>query len=58
VATVRAQEPALFDDEMARQVREMLAEAVEREAQFAADLLGLGVPGLSPADMRAYLQDV
>ena len=31
-----------------QQVREMLAEAVECEAQFAEDLLGQGVAGLSP----------
>ena len=58
VETVRAQEPGLFDDAMASQVREMLAEAVECEAQFAADLLGHGVAGLSLADMRAYLEHV
>ena len=58
VETVRAEEPDLFDDEMERQVREMLAEAVECEVSFAEDLLGQGVPGMSPADMRAYLQHV
>ena len=58
VETVRAQEPGLFDDEMARQVRDMLAEAVECEAQFAEDLLGQGVAGLSLADMRGYLEHV
>jgi ribonucleoside-diphosphate reductase beta chain len=58
VETVRAQEPGLFDDEMARQVREMLAEAVECEAEFARDLLGQGVAGLSAADMRGYLEHV
>jgi ribonucleoside-diphosphate reductase beta chain len=58
VATVRAQEPGLFDEKMAAQVREMLAEAVECEAQFAADLLGAGVAGLPLADMRAYLEHV
>ena len=36
------EEPDLFDDELARQVREMLAEAVECETQFAEDLLGAG----------------
>jgi len=41
---------------MAGQVREMLAEAVDCETQFAADLLGQGVPGLSLADMREYLR--
>jgi ribonucleoside-diphosphate reductase beta chain len=58
VATIRAEEPGLFDDELAQQVREMLAEAVECEVQFAEDLLGQGVPGLSVADMRSYLQHV
>jgi ribonucleoside-diphosphate reductase beta chain len=58
VETVRAQEPGLFDDQMARKVREMLAEAVECEAQLATDLLGQGVAGLSLADMRGYLEHV
>jgi ribonucleoside-diphosphate reductase beta chain len=58
VDVVRREEPGLFDEAMVEQVREMLAEAVECEAQFAADLLGLGVPGMSPADMRGYLQHV
>ncbi len=58
VETVRREEPGLFDEQMAGQVREMLAEAVDCEAQFAADLLGPGVPGMSVADMREYLQHV
>lgn len=58
VDIVRAQEPGLFDDEMAGQVRDMLAEAVECEVQFAGDLLGQGVAGLSLGDMRSYLQHV
>jgi ribonucleoside-diphosphate reductase beta chain len=58
VETVRAEEPALFDDELTGQVREMLAEAVDCEVQFAEDLLGRGVPGMSLADMRAYLEHV
>ncbi|MFC0531823.1 ribonucleotide-diphosphate reductase subunit beta [Phytohabitans kaempferiae] len=58
VETVRREEPDLFDDAMAAQVGDMLAEAVECEAQFAEDLLGQGVPGLSLADMRAYLEHV
>jgi ribonucleoside-diphosphate reductase beta chain len=58
VDTVRREEPGLFDDPMAGQVREMLAEAVDCETQFAADLLGQGVPGLSLADMREYLRHV
>jgi len=58
VDVIRAEEPGLFDDELARQVRQMLAEAVDCEAQFAADLLGPGVAGLSLADMRGYLEHV
>ena len=58
VDTVRGEEPDLFDDELAAQVREMLTEGVECEAQFAEDLLGGGVAGLSLADMRAYLEHV
>jgi ribonucleoside-diphosphate reductase beta chain len=58
VDTVRVQEPGLFDSELTGQVRDMVAEAVECEAQFAADLLGRGVAGLSLADVRAYLEHV
>jgi ribonucleoside-diphosphate reductase beta chain len=58
VDTIRAQEPELFDDDLGQQVRDMIAEAVECEVQFAEDLLGQGVAGLSLADMRSYLQHV
>jgi len=58
VDTVRAEEPDLFDDELAARVREMVMEAVDAEAQFAEDLLGQGVAGLSTADMRSYLEYV
>jgi ribonucleoside-diphosphate reductase beta chain len=58
VDTVRAEEPNLFDDTMVQQVKDMLAEAVECEVQFAADLLEQGVSGMSLTDMREYLQHV
>jgi ribonucleoside-diphosphate reductase beta chain len=58
VDIVRGQEPDLFDAELAGQVRDMLAEAVECEAQFAEDLLGHGIGGLSVASLRTYLQHV
>ena len=58
VDTVRAEEPDLFDDEMAEAVKQMMIEAVEAEVQFAEDLLGAGVSGLPVADMRAYLEHV
>ena len=58
VETVRREEPELFDDELAGEVRDMLTEAVECEVQFAADLLDQGVSGMSLTDMREYLQHV
>ena len=58
VDTVRVEEPDLFDDTMVQLVKDMLAEAVECEVQFAADLLEQGVSGMSLADMREYLQHV
>jgi ribonucleoside-diphosphate reductase beta chain len=58
VDTVRAEEPELFDAQLTSQVRDMLAEAVQCEVQFAEDLLGLGVAGLSLADMQSYLEHV
>lgn len=58
VDTVRQEEPDLFDEQMADDVRQMLIEAVDAEAQFAEDLLEQGVAGLSIGDMREYLQFV
>lgn len=58
VDTVRREEPGLFDERMTRDVTRMLEEAVDCELQFADDLLGQGVPGLSIRDMRQYLQFV
>jgi ribonucleoside-diphosphate reductase beta chain len=58
VDTVRREEPDLWDDELARQVSDMLAEAVDCEYQFAEDLLGGGVSGMSLPDMRTYLEHV
>ena len=58
VDTVRAEEPGLFDDDLAQQIKQMLMEAVEAECQFAEDLLADGVAGLSIGDMREYLQYV
>lgn len=56
IKTARSEEPELFDDELQRQVVLMLEEAVECEMQFAQDVLSGGVAGLSPKDMRQYLQ--
>lgn len=56
VKKVRAEEPDLFDEYLTRQIVEMLDEAVECEMRFAEDILSGGVPGLSVADMRQYLE--
>ncbi len=56
VATVRREDPTLFDDAMRRDIHEMLEDAVRCEMHFAEDLLGQGVPGMSTADMRTYLE--
>ena len=56
VDTVRREEPELFDDELTRAVYEMIGEAIECETQFAEDLLGGGVAGLSVENLRGYLE--
>jgi len=56
VNTVRKEEPDLFDARMAEQVNEMLDDAIRCEMQFAEDLLGGGVAGLSVRDVRKYLE--
>jgi ribonucleoside-diphosphate reductase beta chain len=58
VDTIRAEEPDLFDEGLADDVRQMLAEAIDAEVAFAEDLLTGGVAGLSAVDMRAYLEHV
>lgn len=54
--TVEREEPHLFDDAWAAQVTQMLDEAVDCEAAFAEDVLGEGVVGMSPQEMRQYLE--
>ncbi len=58
IETVRREEPELFDDEWARQVRAMIEEAVECETTFAEDVLSGGVVGMTRIEMRQYLEYV
>ena len=58
IRTVRREQPALFDESWANEVRAMLADAVACETQFAGDVLSGGVAGLSAAEMRRYLEYV
>lgn len=55
VDIVRREHPELFDEALEEQVKAMIDEAIACEVQFAEDLLGQGIPGLSIADMRDYL---
>jgi ribonucleoside-diphosphate reductase beta chain len=58
IETVRQEEPELFDDDWARQVRAMIVEAVDCESEFAEDVLSGGVVGLTRREMRQYLEYV
>jgi ribonucleoside-diphosphate reductase beta chain len=58
IHTIQAEEPELFDQAFSEQVTAMLAEAVDVETAFAEDMLAEGVPGLSVADTRRYLEYV
>lgn len=58
IATVREERPDLFDETFARDVTQMLREAVDCELTFAEDTLGQGVSGLSVTNMREYLEYV
>ena len=56
--TVRREEPHLFDAQWAEQVTQMIGEAVDCETQFAEDVLGGGVVGMTLKEMRQYLEYV
>jgi ribonucleoside-diphosphate reductase beta chain len=58
IETVRREEPELFDEEWAGQVRAMIEEAVDCETVFAEDVLSGGVVGLTKVEMRQYLEYV
>lgn len=56
VDTVREEQPELFDEKLHQDVLQMLEDAIDCEVQFAEDLLGGSIVGLSVSDMRTYLQ--
>jgi ribonucleoside-diphosphate reductase beta chain len=56
IATIRREEPDLFDEQLGRDVAAMIDEAIACETQFAEDLLSGGVAGLSVGDVRRYLE--
>ena len=56
IEQIRAQEPELFDASLIDRVKKMLLEAVDCETQFAGDVLGKNVAGMTPELMRQYLE--
>jgi ribonucleoside-diphosphate reductase beta chain len=56
VRTVREEEPDLVNDQFRAQVHAMLDEAIACEVQFAEDLLGGGIAGLSVPEVKRYLE--
>lgn len=58
IATIRREQPDLFDAAMEADVVAMVREAVDCEAAFAQDVLSLGVAGMNPQDLRKYLEYV
>lgn len=58
IAQVRREETGVFDVSMEQDVVKMLREAVDCETAFGEDVLGMGVAGMSIADLRKYLEYV
>lgn len=58
IATARREEPELFDKKLEADIVTMIREAVDCETTFGHDVLSLGVAGLSPQDLRKYLEYV
>ncbi len=58
VRVAREEEPELFDAALEAEVIALMEEAVDAESQFASDLVGAGLPGLSHRDVRSYLEFV
>jgi ribonucleoside-diphosphate reductase beta chain len=56
VATVRREEPAVFDAGLEADVRAMMDDASACELQFAEDLLAGGVAGMSVGELREHLE--
>jgi len=56
IKEIRTQEPGLFDESLVEKIKTMITEAVDCETQFAEDVLGQEVPGMTPKLMRQYLE--
>ncbi len=58
IETVRNEEPFLFDEDLKASIKSMMIEAVDAEYSFAEDLLSGGIAGMTPEEMRRYLEFV
>lgn len=58
IQVVRNEHPHLFDEDLKQKIVQMMQEAVSCELQFAEDVLGQGVAGMSVSDVRQYLEFV
>jgi ribonucleoside-diphosphate reductase beta chain len=58
IKQIRTEDPDLFDEKLGENITEMIKDAVDCEMIFADDLLSGGIAGLSPTEMRQYLEFV
>lgn len=56
VDTIRQEYPNLWDEKLEQDIRDMLAEAIDCEAQFADDILSVGLTGFSRDDLVEFLK--
>ncbi|MEK2647478.1 ribonucleotide-diphosphate reductase subunit beta [Bdellovibrio sp. BCCA] len=56
IRVAKKEYPGLFDEDLIKDVKEMLAEAIECEMAFAEDVLKEGLTGMSMKGMREYLE--
>lgn len=56
IDVVREQNPELFDAGFEQNVVELLTDAIDCEYQFALDLMSGGVAGITPVQMKQYLE--
>ena len=54
--SLRKEYPHLFDQELERKTAQMIEEAIEVEMKFCHDALSFGITGLSPKQMKEYLE--
>ncbi len=56
IHTARQEDPTIFNEQMEEMVVQMMEDAIDCEMTFAEDILQYGIAGLSPTDMRQYLE--